>query len=77
MNDRRDRRNGRRAHAWAWAVAALTVLAGLFVARHADFAVESLFGFYALAGLVSCALIALGGALVARLAGRREDYYDR
>ncbi|HYW04970.1 MAG TPA: hypothetical protein VFA86_13610 [Gammaproteobacteria bacterium] len=76
MSERRDRRNGRRAFAWTWAIAALTVLAGLFVGRRADFAVEGLFGFYAVAGLVSSALIAAGGALIARLAGRGEDYYD-
>ncbi|HYW91516.1 MAG TPA: hypothetical protein VFA95_03470 [Gammaproteobacteria bacterium] len=77
MSDRRDSRGARRAYAWTWTIAAVTVLAGLFVARRADFAVAGWFGFYATAGLVSSILIAAGGWLVARLAGRGENYYDR
>jgi uncharacterized membrane protein YhhN len=59
------------------AVCALLLLADAFLEKHGAFAIEHVFGFYALFGFVAyVALIFLGKGLRA-LVMRPEDYYDR
>ena len=58
------------------AVLAAAVLAELAVAWHPHFAVEALFGFNALYGLLSCAALILVAKAAGLVLKRREDYYD-
>jgi hypothetical protein len=63
---------------WALvAVCAALLLADAFYVKHGHFAIERVFGFYALFGFVAyVGLISLGKGLRTILM-RREDYYDR
>lgn len=45
------------------------------VDRHVAHAVESLFGFYALYGFVSCWMLVIVAKQLRRMVKRREDYY--
>ncbi len=67
----------RLAYATVWLVAALLLLAEVWVHRHAGFPFAGPFGFYAGAGLAAVALIALGGRILSAVVSRGEDYYDR
>lgn len=55
----------------------LLVAAGLAIDMHPHFAIESIPGFHALAGLVACALAIAVARLVGRLLGRAEDLDGR
>lgn len=59
------------------AVLAATVLADLVIHRHAYFAIDGTFAFYAWDGFASC----VGMILIAKLLGvmlkRKDDYYDQ
>jgi hypothetical protein len=58
-------------------VCVLLLVAGAFLEQHGMFAIENVFGFYALFGFVAyVALIFLGKGLRAMVM-RPEDYYDR
>ena len=52
------------------------VMPDLFPHRHAHFGFDSFFGFYALLGFVSCAVLILFSKLVGLVLKAREDYYD-
>ncbi len=54
----------------------LTVVAEFFAHRHPHFGFDSFFGFNAVLGFVSCAVLILFSKLVALLLKAREDYYD-
>jgi hypothetical protein len=45
--------------------------------RYGPFAVEHLFGFYAIFGFVASLVVVLLARLLRPLVARREDYYDR
>lgn len=62
---------------WALcAVCALLFAVDAFYEKHATFAVEYWFGFYAIAGFVAFfGLVLLGGQL-RKVLMRKEDYYD-
>ena len=45
------------------------------VDRHIAYAVEKLFGFYALYGFVSCWMLVIVAKQLRRMVKRREDYY--
>ena len=59
------------------AVLVLTVLAELFVAHEAHFALERLFGFNALYGFLACAGMILFAKALGLLLKRRDDYYEK
>jgi hypothetical protein len=58
------------------AILALTVLAELVVAPHPHFAVERLFGFYALYGFLACAALILFAKALGVFVKRPDTYYD-
>jgi hypothetical protein len=57
-------------------VLALTVIAQLFVEAHPHFAVERLFAWNALYGVLACAALILVAKGLGLLLKRRDDYYD-
>ncbi len=56
-------------------VLALTVAAELVVHLHPHFELESLFGFHAVYGLVTCLLMIVGAKGLALLVKRPDDFY--
>jgi hypothetical protein len=58
------------------AVLAATVAAQLFIESHPHFAVERLFAWNALYGLLACAALILVARALGLLLKRRDDYYD-
>jgi hypothetical protein len=59
-----------------YTICGLTVLAELFIERHPHFAVDRVFGFYALLGFGACAALILVAKGLGFLLKRREGYYD-
>ena len=59
------------------AVLALTVAAELLLAHEVHFAVERLFGFNAVYGLLACAGMILFAKALGVLLKRRDDYYEK
>lgn len=57
-------------------VCALLLLADAFYHKHAHFAFENWFGFYALYGFVMCVALVLAAKLMRVVLKRDEDYYD-
>ncbi len=59
-----------------YATCALTVILELFISRKPHFGFDGFFGFYALLGFISCALL----ILIAKFGGiflkRKENYYQ-
>lgn len=55
---------------------ALAFLADLLYTKHPHFAVEDLFGFYALYGFAGSAALVLAAGPLRRVLARREDYYE-
>lgn len=60
-----------------YAVCALLLLLDFFIPKHGAFAIEHLFGFYALFGFVACVTLVLVAKQLRRILMRPEDYYDR
>ena len=64
---------------WIWrgflVVLALTVLAEALIQLHPHFALESLFGFHAWFGLLSCAAMILVAKALGLLLKRNDSYY--
>jgi hypothetical protein len=58
------------------AILAATVIAEMFVAHEPHFAVERLFGFYALYGFVACAALILIAKGIGIFLKRPDTYYD-
>ena len=57
-------------------VLALTLLAELFVEPHPHFALERLFGAYALYGFAACAALILVAKVLGLVLKRPDTYYD-
>ena len=57
-------------------VSGLLFLADLFYHKHAHYAIEEWFGFYAIFGFIAYSLIVGAGWLWRRVVMRQEDYYD-
>lgn len=57
------------------AILAFAVLAELFVSHEAHFAVERVFGAYAIYGFVACAALIIIAKALGLLLKRRDDYY--
>ncbi|HXV25568.1 MAG TPA: hypothetical protein VED46_15090 [Alphaproteobacteria bacterium] len=60
-----------------YAVCALLLLLDLFIPKHGSFAIEHVFGFYALFGFVACVTLVLVAKQLRRIVMRPEAYYDR
>lgn len=64
---------------WAilWGVCGLSVLLGFLAYPEPHFAFDGFFGFYALLGFVSCAVLILVAKVLGFGLKKSEDYYDR
>ncbi|MBU0967937.1 MAG: hypothetical protein KKC76_20510 [Proteobacteria bacterium] len=60
-----------------YVVCVLTIVPDFFTDRHAYFGVDGYFGFFALLGFISCAVLILFSKLIALVLKTKEDYYDR
>jgi len=60
-----------------YVVCGLTIVPDLFTHRHPHFGFDGYFGFFALLGFISCALMILFSKLTALVLKKKEDYYDR
>jgi hypothetical protein len=58
------------------AALALSVLAAFFVEAHPHFAVERVFGGYAIYGFAACAALILAAKALGLLLKRPDTYYD-
>lgn len=57
-------------------VCALLLVAEFFYEKHAHFAAEEWFGFYAFYGFIMCVLLVLAAKVMRVVLMRGEDYYD-
>ncbi|MEM7776158.1 MAG: hypothetical protein AAF732_11165 [Pseudomonadota bacterium] len=63
---------------WALYIACAGVfVADIAIPKHGPFAIEYIFGFYAIYGFVGCVGLVLAAKELRRLLMRPEDYYDR
>jgi len=60
-----------------YVVCVLTTVPDFFTERHAYFGIDGYFGFFALLGFISCAVLILFSKLIALVLKTKEDYYDR
>jgi hypothetical protein len=58
-----------------WIICGLTLVAELFLHRHAYFSIDGWFGFYTALGFVGCALMILTAKGLGLLLKRKENYY--
>lgn len=58
-------------------VLATTIVAGLFVDRHANFRLDGSLAFNAWFGFAVCIAMIVIAKLLGRLLHRKDDYYDR
>ncbi len=71
-----DPKNVKRVIYGLYAACALSVVAELFVHRHAETWWEGIFGFYPAYGFVGIVILVLAAKELRRLVWRKEDYYD-
>lgn len=63
---------------WAlYAVCALLILIDPLIHKHGPFAIEHLWGFYAIYGFIGCVGLVLAAKLMRVVLMRSEDYYDK
>lgn len=60
-----------------YATCAVTVILELFTHIHPHFGFDGIFGFHALLGFVSCAILILFSKVIGLVLKVKEDYYDR
>lgn len=60
-----------------YALCAALFVGDIFVEKHGPFAIEHLFGFYAIYGFVGCVFLVIAAKGLRVLLMRSEDYYDR
>ncbi len=72
-----DPRNVRKLYRGLWIVCGLLVTADLLYAKHIEFPIERLVGFFGFYGFVSCVFLVLAAKQLRKIVGRGEDYYDR
>jgi hypothetical protein len=60
-----------------YAVCALLFLIDPLIHKHGPFAIEYIWGFYALYGFVGCVFLVLAAKLMRVILMRPEDYYDK
>ena len=62
---------------WAlYAICALLVLVDPFIHKHGYFAIEHVWGYYAVCGFAGCVGLVLAARLMRVILMRPEDYYD-
>ncbi len=71
-----DKRNIKRLIYAVYAVCGVSFLLDFVVHRHVDHPWESLFGFYAVYGLVGFVVLVLAAKQLRKVLMRREGYYD-
>lgn len=71
-----DPANVTRLYRGLWGAGLLLLAAELFVHRHEDFDLATLFGFYAFYGFFACVALVLAAKALRRVLMRPEDYYD-
>ncbi|UCG77618.1 MAG: hypothetical protein JSV21_08545 [Nitrospirota bacterium] len=59
-----------------YVVCALTIVFELFIDRTPHFGIDRIFGFYALLGFVSCAILIIIAKVIGFILKKNEDYYD-
>ncbi len=59
-----------------YVICGLTLLPELFIDRHPHFGFDSFFGFYAVLGFVSCAVLILLAKFGGLFLKRKENYYE-
>jgi hypothetical protein len=59
-----------------YVVCGLTVIPDLFIHKHPHFGFDGFFGFYAIFGFASCAVLILLAKVIGRVLKVKEDYYD-
>ncbi len=57
-------------------ICGLLMIADFFYDKHAHFAAEEWFGFYAFYGFIMCVLLVLAAKVMRVVLMRDEDYYD-
>lgn len=70
-------KNVKKVIAAVFVVCALLFVADAFYHKHAHFAVEEWFGFYAIYGFVMCVGLVLAAKLMRVFLMRDEEYYDK
>ena len=70
-----DPRNGDKVFWLILVVSAILFLADAFYEKHPEFAIEKIFGFYALIGFVSSVVLVVLARQWTKLARRGEDFY--
>ena len=60
-----------------YAISAALILIDPFIHKHGPFAIEHVWGFYAIYGFVGCVFLVLAAKAMRRILMRPEDYYDR
>ena len=70
-------RNIKKLWIMLYLVCGLVVIPDFFTHRLAHFGFDGLFGFYALLGFVSCAVLIIFSKLVGLVLKVKEDYYDK
>lgn len=55
---------------------AVLILIDPFIHKHGPFAIEHVWGFYAIFGFVACVGLVLAAKMMRRILMRPEDYYD-
>jgi hypothetical protein len=68
--------NIKRLWIFLYVVCALTVIPDLFTHRHAHFGLDDLFGFHAVLGFFSCAVLILLSKVLGLFLKAKERYYD-
>ena len=70
-------KNIRKLWIMLYLVCGLSIIPDLFTHPHAYFGFDGFFGFYALLGFVSCAVLILVSKLLGLVLKVKEDYYDQ
>ena len=71
-----DRRNVNMIVYGLYALCAAVLVVDPLIHKHGPFAIEHLWGFYGIYGLVVCVVVVLAAKLLRKLVMRGEDYYE-
>jgi hypothetical protein len=72
-----DPRNVDRVVWGLYGLCALLLAVDVLVEKHGPFAIERVYGFYAIFGFIACVGLVLTAKVLRRIVMRPEDYYDR
>ena len=60
-----------------YSICGILLIFDFFTHRHEYFGFDGIFGFYAILGFISCAVLILFSKLVGLFLKAKEDYYDK